>query len=161
MQDGQPATEPVSYKLVVLFVCIIIVVCGVFFYAYHRPPADPAQYLEPAFEPEHTIINGKGDYCNSNSDIPSMASTLQVRLSIRDGQDSPISVEWINFQGKHIHYATLNPGDIWSTPTYYGHRWAIVRGTTCLMILTAGSHDLQMDFVPASDPALHDGTEMH
>lgn len=120
----------------------------------HRPRPNPEQYLSPAVEPDHSNVNAAENLCGSAHDLASTASNLQVQLTVRNSQNVPYEVYWIDFQGQHKHYATIYPGSRYVVQSYYGHRWAVYSGGNCYMIITLGTHDFDLHMAAADDPAL-------
>jgi hypothetical protein len=147
MESGGP--RPIVWLSALI---LLVSIVGAVVYYYRRPPSDPAQFLVPVTEPVHTIEYGKADDCGFNNDVASMASTHEVKFTIFNSQEVPYDVAWIDFQGNHRHYTTLNPHSGWSTPTYYGHRWVLSALGKCAYIFTMGEHDLNMDLAAADDP---------
>lgn len=52
----------------------------------------------------------------------------ETGFTLHNGTDAPIALDWIDFRGKLVRYATLAPGATHEQQTYVGHVWVLSKG---------------------------------
>ncbi len=91
-----------------------------------------------------------------NADLPTVAlergpisrspsSTVATHLEVQNHRRSSVIVEWIDFEGRPVLYATVGPGERHGLSTYVGHAWRISEGTNVLGFVAAPASASRVD----------------
>jgi hypothetical protein len=63
--------------------------------------------------------------CKEEGSLKSKEATLQTSIVFTNKEDQPVSIYWLDYDGKRIPYGTLGTGQVFSTKTYVTHPWLI------------------------------------
>lgn len=78
--------------------------------------------------------------------IPSSPSSMvATHLEVLNHRRSNVTVEWIDFEGRPVLYATVAPGERHALSTYVGHAWRISEGTNILGFVAAPANPSRVD----------------
>jgi hypothetical protein len=93
-------------------------------------------------------LGGTDNKCVKD-EVASPGSSRQTRLIIRNARSEPISLFWIDFQGKRRLDMTVAPGALGSERTFAGHRFRIEDGAeNCLASVVIGEAVSWVDVQP-------------
>jgi len=117
--------------------------------ALHAQPP-PLQVAGDAIDSDDEVAHvGRGvtqEPCASESRRRSLESTTSLQLDYRNDRSRRVSLYWLDFQGKRVHYADLEPGEAYRQQTYVTHPWVAVDGDgRCRAIFVpraAGIHEV-------------------
>lgn len=63
---------------------------------------------------------------------PSRSSPTRTTIEIVNRRKQDLHVEWVDYDGRVVYYATLRPGTSWLQDTYVGHVWRVREGDEVL-----------------------------
>mmetsp|Transcript_6900 Transcript_6900/g.20991 ORF Transcript_6900/g.20991 Transcript_6900/m.20991 type:complete len:208 (+) Transcript_6900:182-805(+) len=55
----------------------------------------------------------------------SINSQYGTVLLFHNGSETPVDINWINFNGKEVNYAIVPPGESYLQPTFASHPWSV------------------------------------
>lgn len=89
--------------------------------------------------------------CAQQVELRSLTGDRETVVSFVNHRSSSVSIYWLDYQGRPVHYMDLGPDERYRQPTYVTHPWLVVaqgRGEGCvgLYIPTAqGEHTIDID----------------
>ena len=48
-------------------------------------------------------------------------------ITFHNNSDRSVDILWVSYEGEEVYYNTLEPGDSYEQPSYYGHPWVLYR----------------------------------
>ncbi|MCA9000234.1 MAG: hypothetical protein KDA80_24765 [Planctomycetaceae bacterium] len=65
---------------------------------------------------------------------PNMSEAQEVNYQVTNSGNIPVTLNWVNFEGREELYQTIQPGQTVDQPTFVGHKWRIrATGTNALL----------------------------
>ncbi len=61
--------------------------------------------------------------CSSESRLRSLTSDTSLSLDFQNGSPGPVTIHWLDFNGRRVHYADLEVGQSYRQQTYVTHPW--------------------------------------
>ena len=66
--------------------------------------------------------------CGQFGNLRSQESRTKVTVTFVNRTNAYRSVDWLDFNGRPVNYANLNPGETYRVDTYLTHPWMITDG---------------------------------
>ena len=83
-------------------------------------------------------VGGEKFSCNQRDYLKSGTSGSKVALSFHNAGDSPRKLDWIDYDGKNVLYATIAPGATYDQQTFASHLWELTdEAGDCKLIIKA------------------------
>src|SRR5262249_8341870 len=83
--------------------------------------------------------------CAAEDSLRSTEGSTKAEITFLNRSGGPIRTYWLNYQGKRVYYAEIQPGKSLTQQTYFSHPWVITGG---------GSGDCMAIFLPAQKPGV-------
>jgi hypothetical protein len=87
--------------------------------------------------------------CAREDALRSVESSVSLQLDFENATSGPVRLEWLDFDGRRVRYAELQPGERHRQQTYVTHPWVVVDGAgRCRAIFLprrAGVHPVVID----------------
>lgn len=95
-----------------------------------RPPLqvagdDPGEDGDERARIDGAIVQAR---CADERRLRSHESTTSLHIAYQNDHDRKVSLYWLDFEGRRVHYADLEPGQGYRQQTYVTHPWVAVDG---------------------------------
>lgn len=83
----------------------------------------------------------------------------ETGFTLHNGTDAPLALDWIDFGGTLVRYATLAPGATHEQQTYVGHVWVLSQGTRRIGWFAGAVEHLELS-VPGTNRLVAEGVPL-
>ena len=89
--------------------------------------------------------------CEQQADLRSLVGDRETLVLFANRRSSSVSIYWLDYEGRPVHYMDLGPDERYRQPTYVTHPWLVVaegRSAGCLGLyvpMAVGQHTVSID----------------